>query len=112
MCTFWDGVSWWQEAVVELTAPRPAAAIAVGPDGVVHVAYHDPVAQAPQYARRQNGIWTITAVDDQDDTGWYPGIAVDEFGFLHIVYQTADRRDLLYATLMPPLHQLHLPVVR
>ena len=60
--TFWDGVSWWQEAVVELTTPGPAAAIAVGPDGVVHVAYHDPVAQALQYARRQFTRRTVVFV--------------------------------------------------
>ena len=112
MYTFPSGAAWQYERITDLTVPGTKASIAVSLDGVVHVAYHDPVAQALKYAWRQHGSWQIVTVDDRDDTGWYADIAVDELGFPHIVYQNADRRDLLYATLSPAPQWFYLPVVR
>ncbi len=66
--------------------------IAVGPDGVVHAAYHDH--QAPQfepskgdavYLRGEGGQWSAVTAADSGHDGWDNRITVDGSGRPHMV---------------------------
>jgi hypothetical protein len=50
-------------------------------------------------ASDRTGIWTVTAVDTENDTGWNPSIAVDMNGALHVSYYESDNGDLKYAVI-------------
>jgi hypothetical protein len=80
--------------------------IAVDSNGGVHISYSDPspVLNPPgngclKYATNASGAWTTEIVDDED-AGFYTGIAADSEDNLHIAYYTWDSTagSLRYAT--------------
>ncbi len=80
--------------------------IAVDSDNNVHISYSDPapLIDPPgngylKYATDVSGAWTIQVLDD-DEAGYYTGIAVDGDDNIHIAYHTLDgiAGDLDYAT--------------
>jgi hypothetical protein len=66
--------------------------IAVGPDGVVHAAFHDhqdssfkPDKGDAIYLQRAAGVWTSTTAADAGHDGWDNRITVDASGHPHMV---------------------------
>jgi hypothetical protein len=70
--------------------------LAVDADGGVHVAYIG--ATRLRYAYRSvAGVWTITNVDPDEYTGYYPSIAVDAAGEVHVSHRELGEEDLRYS---------------
>jgi hypothetical protein len=89
------GTRWDVSAIEPTPVGTDSSSVAVGADGVVHVAY----ARGDQlwYARRSSGSWTRTSIDTRP-VGRWPSIGVDRAGRVHIAYHDAGARHLRYAT--------------
>lgn len=75
----------------------PHCSIAVGSDGVVHIAYYTSAAKLG-YAKKDPGEeWSTTTADDNSFVGQYNSIAVDSDGNPHISYYDEGNGDLKYA---------------
>ena len=70
-------------------------AMAVAPDGTVHIVYRDADARALRYVRRgADGTWTAPMVlDDQGDVGHHPRIRLGVAGRPHVVHSIANTVD-------------------
>lgn len=73
------------------------AALAIGPDDAVHVAYHDAAGDL-KYATDASGSWVVSTIDASGFVGEYPDIAVDDLGHAHVSYHDTANGDLKYAT--------------
>jgi hypothetical protein len=69
-----------------------ATSIAVAPDGMPWITYHDGSTGELRLAQRTADGWTIETVDDRGRTGLFSEIAIDDDGGQHISYleQTSD----------------------
>ena len=82
-----------------------------------HIAYFDPETYTLQhvYLGEDGATWEREAVDNTPGSGYYPSIASDKDGGLHIAYirlQTNDGWPLLYAYLEPGTYSTYLPLIR
>lgn len=85
---------------VERVALGSTPTLAIGADGVAHVAYRDSESGALMYARRTNtGSWETELVPNTGPTvvGYVADIAVDEVGGVHIAFQDEQPRIQAYA---------------
>jgi|GEM_PF-2579588 len=80
-------------------AHQGVCAVAVGPDGIPHVAY-----QSPDYhlyhAWLDGTKWQREPVDTSSDCGWGNSIAVDADGRVHVTYsafRAAGYQEIIYA---------------
>jgi len=81
--------------------------IALDSSDRVHIAYYycgdvDPYDDSClsgdlKYATNGSGSWQIFTIDSEGDTGWYPSIAMDSNGKVHISYVVSEV-ELLYIT--------------
>jgi len=100
----WTGTEW---DVSQLDGNSIGNDIIVDDDGFFHVVYSkvDPVNSNLWdlwYATNApDGQWTKTAIDEgadnEDDTGGYPHIAIDDHGNLHVSYRHFGNNELKYA---------------
>jgi len=92
--------SWTQESIdtMGVIGYFPIAAIAVGPAGVVHVAYLDDTNFDLKHAVRTGGVWQLESVDAAGDVGLTPSIALGPSGAVHICYQDITNQALKHAT--------------
>jgi hypothetical protein len=100
-----------------LTNPRPPLvpfSIAIDAANTVHVSYYNPHSGDLQYARRANGPWTLSIVDNQGNVGQYASIGVNPAGILGISYYDATNGDLKYAKgqFFNLPYNIFLPVIR
>ena len=80
------GGDWSAPAMIGPTGESPS--LAIGKDGVLHVAYFS---GGLRYGvRAGNGTWSFTIVEAGADIGASHAIAVDDDGLVHIVYQDTD----------------------
>ncbi|MCB9478696.1 MAG: hypothetical protein H6683_03380 [Deltaproteobacteria bacterium] len=102
----------WTEEVVDFMGAQPK--MDIDDNGVRHVVWQNLWTGDLLYAHDTNGEWTIETVDDQangdappekvyeDYSLWNggaePGIAVDDLGFIHIVYKNESTMEIMYAT--------------
>lgn len=97
-----DGVAWMTEPeVVDGTGNAGEySSIAVGSDGVPHIAYYDTINRDLRAASRLDDGWNLTLVDDNGANlvGEYCSISVAPNGMLAISYQDGSSYDLLYAS--------------
>ncbi len=73
-------------------------ALAVTPEGLVHIAYRDGSLGALRLATGESGAWTKETVDGADDAGSHASIVMDAQGALHIAYRAAATKELRHAT--------------
>jgi len=92
------GATDWQVRVVDEFAEGPA--LAVDPDGHLHLAYHDLWHNRPKYANDVTGQWVKTTVDTIAQTGKNAAIALDQNGAVHISYMAEATLDVRYTTNM------------
>lgn len=75
--------------------------LALDGDGSPQVVFTDTENGDLLFARREGGIWVVQLVDSgEGKTGWYPSIAVDPSGNVHIAYQDFTNQDLKFASLI------------
>ena len=86
----WDGSSWDITTLSEGYFYGPVD-IAIGPDDVIHIAYHNhqdtqfqPDKGDAGYAVFRDGQWTVTDVFDEGHDGWDNRLVVDAQGRLHM----------------------------
>jgi hypothetical protein len=73
-------------------------ALAVSPEGLVHIAYRDGSQKALRLATGKSGSWARETVDASDDAGAHASIALDGSGAAHIAYHAAGTGELRHAT--------------
>jgi fibronectin type 3 domain-containing protein len=97
-----DGVAWMTgpEVVDGTGNAGEYSSVAVGSDGIPHIAYYDTINRDLRAASRLDGGWDLTMVDDNGANlvGEYCSIAVAPNGMLAISYQDGYSNDLLYAS--------------
>ncbi len=68
-----------------MAGERPS--LGLGPDGRVHVAYHDAThADLVWAVRGPEGGWTKTVLYDEGATGYEPSLAIDSAGVVHVAF--------------------------
>lgn len=67
--------------------------------GAPHAVFSDHDSGTLRYARRAGGSWQIQTVDNKAVTGYYPSVAVDNGGDVHVAYHDFSNRQLKYAIL-------------
>jgi hypothetical protein len=80
-----SGSSWYLETVDSSPGVGSYASIALDKNDKPHISYFDKINEDLKYAVRNNGIWGVEIVDDQD-AGYNTAIAVDDYGNPHISY--------------------------
>ena len=84
------GGDWQTEAVDTETYTDLGQAIAVGPDGVIHILYRNNQTNDLGYAHGVSGAWTRDQVPAPTEVGGYTlGLDVDSAGVLHMAYSEA-----------------------
>lgn len=90
--------AWVHEAVDGSGTPQHSA-IAVAPDGTIHVAYVDAWDRDTlEHATRSGGVWPIETVDSDGATGHGAAITLDAAGAVHVVYAELGDEVLRHAT--------------
>lgn len=59
-------------------------------------AYYDRINGDLRVARQESGSFVVETLVTEGDVGWYPSLAVDPQGVLHVSYVDAVNKDLLY----------------
>lgn len=86
---------WESEPVAE--AETKQIALALGPNGEVHIAFVDASADGRvTYVRRVRDEWRVSIVDPDTEAGDLD-LAVDQAGRAHIAYQDLVRQRVMYA---------------
>ena len=99
-----DGSKW----VIQQVAPNSGTisyncAMGIAPDGTPHLAwYHERLPDNTNYIRLryavlQDGQWLVRTLDQDEGTGKWSSIQVDEQGHAHIVYTAWDKHQARYA---------------
>ncbi|MCG8421389.1 MAG: hypothetical protein MJE77_26010 [Proteobacteria bacterium] len=87
--------------LVETVAPGTVSsrsAVAVGDDGVVHLAFYDVTSRKLMYAEGASGAWTVHEVEPNSDEGLYHSIDLAPDNSVHIVYGSGSNSPLKHAT--------------
>jgi len=99
-----DGSKW----IIQQVAPNSGTisyncALGVAPDGTPHLAwYHERLPDNTNYIRLRyavlkDGQWLVRTLDQDEGTGKWSTIQVDEQGHAHIVYTAWDKHQARYA---------------
>jgi hypothetical protein len=85
--------------------------LALNASDIPSIVYTDVENGDLRFALRKGGQWEIQTVDSgEGETGWYPSMAIDSTGNLHIAYQDLTNEDLKYATLRQSAAEVHASV--
>lgn len=66
------------------------ASVAVDATNTLHVAYYDRTSGRLKYANNSGGLWKVSVVDEDGNTGLYTSIAIGADGNPHIAYTLAE----------------------
>jgi hypothetical protein len=88
-------------------------AIVAASDGTINISYFEFGAKSLHYARKANGVWSYSIVDNSGNVGQYSSIAINNAGTVGISYYDALNGDLKYAkgTLVTLPYSIFLPVI-
>ena len=71
--------------------------LAIGRDGVAHIAYQDITNADLKVAVKRDGQWTSETIDARGDVGEHTSLAVDAAGLAHVSYYDLQNGALKYA---------------
>ncbi|AFE04585.1 hypothetical protein COCOR_02296 [Corallococcus coralloides DSM 2259] len=92
-----DSGEWRRDRVDAPGSYGGAPSVAVGRDGIPHLAYYDMNKKALIHAVKGDTGWTLETVDASADVGRDASLALDAQGHPHIAYRDATNKDLKYA---------------
>ena len=72
------------------------SAMALGPDGILHLAYRNETSNSLQYGMLQDGVFVFETVGT-GNVGTYNSVTVDAAGLVHMAFYGLDQTDLRYA---------------
>lgn len=95
----------WVSEKVGSAGAGAGTSLKIDATGKVHISYRDgtilpgsEISGVLKYATNVSGTWSVTTIDNGSDTGWYPSLAVDAVGNVHISYYDEANHSLRYAT--------------
>src|SRR5690606_13049066 len=83
------GAGWNTELVEDSSALLGSLGLdmALDSNDFAHIVYYEDIPTGDlRYATNLGGSWDAIILDDEDDTGTYPAIAVDHNDVLHVSY--------------------------
>ena len=85
----------WKAEIVDSHVQIALLSIAIDDQDRPHISYHDTTNYYLKYAYYDGATWQIETVDSERRTGFWPEIALDHDGGVHICYAEYDWPDIL-----------------
>ena len=89
-------------SVIQSDLPNHGTDIAIWPNGDIAIVYNRFLTTYSNkvlgLSVRSSSSWTHTILENNSDTGYYPSVAIDDSGALHISYLDNTNETLKYAT--------------